>query len=237
MTGPSPLVIDATTNAGVFTVAARFEAHAGITVLFGPSGSGKSLTLATIAGLIHPTTGAIVLHGRTIADPSAGIHVPTQDRHLGLVAQHAALLPHRSPLDNVALAVRVGNRHARRAEARRLLDEVEAGHLTEAPTSALSGGEQQRVALARALAGQPRLLLLDEPFSALDQPTRVRLRHLVRSIVEELRVPAVLVTHDLDDAAALADRIIRYEPGRTTTQHDLAPNQPTVLARILGLTP
>lgn len=230
----SPLTVDTTTHAGTFTVEARFDAHPGVTALFGPSGSGKSLTVLTVAGLLRPDRGSIVLHGRTIADPAALLHVPTQQRRVGMVAQPAALLPYRSPLDNVALAVRGRNRAARRAAARSLLDEVGAGHLASAPTRTLSGGEQQRVALARALAGDPELLLLDEPFVALDLTTRVRLRALVRAIVDEHHLPAVLVTHDLDDVSALADRIVRYQPGATIDQHDLAPDPHHALAVLLG---
>ena len=231
------LSVDVTTTAGSFTVVARFEAHPGITVLFGPSGSGKSLTLATIAGFLRPREGRISLHGELVADASTDLHVSTQERRIGMVAQYAALLPHRSPLDNVALAIRDPSRAARREQARQWLGEVGAEQLVDATTAHLSGGEQQRVALARALAGKPQLLLLDEPFSALDQPTRVRLRQLLRRIVDDHRIAAVVVTHDLDDAASLADRVVLYQPGHTTTQHDTTPDTPGQLARILGLTP
>ncbi len=219
---PTPLEVDITTAAGDFTVTATFTAHPGITVLFGPSGSGKSVTLATIAGLLRPTSGSIVLHGRTIAD--ASIHVRTQDRQVGMVTQHAALLPHRSPVENVAMAVRTApDRASRRAEAVRLLDEAGAAHLAEAKTTALSGGERQRVALARALAGHPQLLLLDEPFSALDQVNRARLRSLIRRLSDERQLPVLLVTHDLDDVNALADRIVDFEPGKTVGQREVDP--------------
>ncbi len=235
MTAHSPLIVDASASSGAFTLTTQFEAHPGITVLFGPSGSGKSLTLATIAGLLRPTTGTIVLLDSVVADATAKLHVSTQDRRVGMVAQHGALFPHLTPLDNVSIAVRAGTRSQRRADARHLLQEVGAEGLERRSTTSLSGGEQQRIALARALAGDPQLLLLDEPFTALDQPTRVSLRKLVRRIVDDRNVPAVVVTHDLDDVAALADRIVLYQPGRTTTQHDATPNHPAELARILGL--
>jgi molybdate transport system ATP-binding protein len=228
------LRIDTTTRAGTFVVEARFDAHPGVTALFGPSGSGKSLTVLTIAGLLRPQRGSIELHGRTIADAAAGLHVPSQLRRVGMVAQPAALLPYRSPLDNVALAIRGSSRATRRAAAHGLLEEVGAGQLATSPTPTLSGGEQQRVALARALAGQPELLLLDEPFAALDLATRARLRALVRTIVDERHLPAVLVTHDLDDVSALADRIVRYQPGATIDQHDLAPDPHHTLGVLLG---
>lgn len=230
-----PLVdVDIEVEAGTFELTARFACGPGITTLFGPSGSGKSLTLATVAGIVRPRTGRIVIHGRTVADTSTELHVRTQQRSVGLVTQHAALLPHLDPIDNVALAVRVGTRTERRATARAYLGEVGAGALVDRPASALSGGEQQRVALARALAGKPSVLLLDEPFSALDQPSRIDLRRIVRRIVADYSIPALLVTHDLDDAAELADRIVRYEPGRVVDWQDLGEPRRAELARIVG---
>lgn len=228
--------IDTVTTVGTFSVTAAFETGPGITALFGPSGSGKSVTLATIAGLLRPDTGRLLLDGDAVADPAARIHVRTQDRNVGMVFQDAALLPHRSPLDNVAIAVRgAPDRRARRHRAAALLDLVHAGRLASTPTSTLSGGERQRVALARALAGDPRILLLDEPFSALDQPTRRALRTLVRELVDQRGITALLVTHDLEDVAHLADRVVRYEPGRTVATHDVHPRTPAHLATILGL--
>jgi molybdate transport system ATP-binding protein len=228
---------DFTTTVGAFTVTAAFTASPGITALFGPSGSGKSVTLATIAGLLRPERGAITIGDTVVADTEQRLHVRTQHRRLGVVFQHAALLPHRSPVDNVALAIHDGTRARRRAIAHRWLEQVHADHLAIASTSTLSGGEQQRVALARALAGDPRILLLDEPFSALDQPTRHALRQLVRTLVDTHHLTAILVTHDIDDIAHLADRVVLYEPGHTTTSHDLHPGHPDQLPRLLGLTP
>lgn len=195
-----------------FSLQARFEHDEGLAVLFGPSGAGKSLTLALIAGLVRPTSGTIAIEGETVAGP--GVHVPTQDRRIGMVFQEALLLPHRTVLDNVAMAVRCGSRAERRAEAMRWLDEVSALDLAERRPHALSGGQKQRIALARALAGRPRMLLLDEPFSALDLDTRVQLRRLVRSTVTRTGIATLFVTHDLDEAEALADVIVRYEHGR-----------------------
>jgi molybdate transport system ATP-binding protein len=211
------VAIDATTVVGSFAVHARYDADAGITALFGPSGAGKSVSLATIAGLLRPVSGTVVLHGETVADPAHRVHVRTQVRRVGMVFQHGALLPHRSPLDNVALAVRNASagRTARRRVGRRWLERVHAEHLADAPTPTLSGGEQQRVALARALAGRPRLLLLDEPFSALDQTSRHALRALVGELVDESGIAALLVTHDRDDIDTLARRVVHFEPGRT----------------------
>jgi molybdate transport system ATP-binding protein len=210
------LALDCTTTVGRFSVHAAFEADRGVTALTGPSGAGKSVTLATIAGLLRPSAGTVVIAGVVVADPASRVHVPTQQRRIGMVFQHGALLPHRSPLDNVALAVHdASDRAARRARARDWLERVNATHLATVPTATLSGGEQQRVAFARALAGDPRLLLLDEPFSALDHENRTTLRVLVRELVDATGIGCVLVTHDHDEVAVLADRVVHYEPGRT----------------------
>lgn len=227
--------IDAATTVGTFSVAASFAASPGITALFGPSGSGKSVTLATIAGLLRPSSGGLSLRGERVADSDQRLHVPTQRRHLGMVFQHAALLPHRSPLDNVAVGLTQGTRKDRRRAAFGWLERVHAGHLATAATPTLSGGEQQRVALARALVGQPDLLLLDEPFTALDLATRVSLRELVRQLVDEKGITALLVTHDIDDVIALADDLVLYEPGRTIATHHLDRGRPGQIAGILGL--
>jgi molybdate transport system ATP-binding protein len=210
--------VDAVVTAGEFTVRACFELTAEqgpVVTLFGPSGSGKSLTLALLAGLLRPDSGTVALGGRTVADAAAGLHVRTQDRRVGMVFQEALLLPHRTVLDNVALAVRSGSRTQRRERALSELDRVGAARLAAAHPRTLSGGERQRTALARALAADPQLLLLDEPLSALDQSTRIQLRGLLRRVVTERAVPTVLVTHDLDEVRALADTVVRYEPGRT----------------------
>lgn len=202
--------------AGDFRLEAAFAVPAeGITVLFGPSGSGKSLTLALLAGLRRPDRGRISAEGRVLDDVDARVHVSPQARRIGMVFQDALLLPHRSVVDNVALAVRDGgSRRERRDRARRSLAEVGAEALAGARPRTLSGGERQRVALARALAGDPTLLLLDEPFSALDRPVRRELGALVRQVAREHDIPALLVTHDHEELAALADRAVVFAPGR-----------------------
>lgn len=228
MTPPTPSGRDGSTTDTIPALAAEFAVRAGefevrvairtgpgITVLFGPSGVGKSLTLATIAGLRRPNTGTVAINGRAVADASSGMHVRTQDRNVGVVFQDSLLLPHRNVRDNVALAVREGNRTERREEADRLLAEVGATELADATPIRLSGGERQRIALARALVGRPDLLLLDEPFSALDDATRRTMRALLRELVSTTGVATLIVTHDLDEAAQLADHTIVYRDGTT----------------------
>jgi molybdate transport system ATP-binding protein len=217
------LEVTATHRLGTFRLEVDLRSDAALTVLTGPSGGGKTATLRTVAGLERPARQRVVVAGRVLADrtPDGGtdeVHVPPRDRQLGMVTQASTLLPHRTVLHNVALAVRAGRRDERRATARRWLDRVGAAELADRRPSALSGGQQQRVSLARALAGEPRLLLLDEPFSALDAPARTALRGLVRRLVTETGTPALLVTHDPTEALTLADHLAIIEDGRITQQ-------------------
>jgi len=213
----SVLKVDIRVEVPSFGVEATFSAATGITVLSGPSGSGKSLTLAAIAGTLRPARGVIRVDNVVFADVEGGVHVRSQVRRLGVVYQHAALLDHRSPLDNVMLAVREGDEASRRSTAMALLERVGAAGLARAKTRLLSGGERQRVALARAMAGAPRLLLLDEPFSSLDASSRAEMRRLLKALVVEHQLIALVVTHDQADVDALADRVVVYEPGRTVS--------------------
>jgi molybdate transport system ATP-binding protein len=202
---------------GEFKLDAAFTVESGISVLFGPSGAGKSLTLALIAGLIRPDSGTIRINGSVVTDCARRVHVSTQERRIGMVFQDGLLLPHRSVLDNVALAVRqASGRRARRAVARSWLERVGAEDFADRRPGSLSGGQRQRVALARGLAGDPALVLLDEPLSALDSAVRRELRNLIRRVITSSGVPAVLVTHDAEEAEELGDVVIAYDDGRVT---------------------
>jgi molybdate transport system ATP-binding protein len=202
---------------GDFELDVAFTVESGMSVLFGPSGAGKSLTLALIAGLIRPDTGTIVINGDVVTDCARHIHISTQGRRIGMVFQDGLLLPHRSVLDNVALAVRqASGRRTRRAVARTWLERVGAAGLADRRPGSLSGGQRQRVALARGLAGDPALVLLDEPLSALDSAVRRELRGLIREVIISSGVPALLVTHDAEEAEELADAVIAYDEGRVT---------------------
>lgn len=231
------LKIAAKISSGFFEVDVHYEARPGITALFGPSGSGKSVSLAAVAGLLRPQSGTISFNDVQFANAEKSLHVRTQDRKIGMVSQNAALLSHLSPLENVAIAFLNSHDRAQRHEqASHWLMRVQAEHLAKLPTASLSGGEQQRVALARALAGAPQLLLLDEPFSALDQTNRIAVRSLIIELVAELKLTAIIVTHDLVDVAALADQLVLFEPGRTVASHELIRGQTAELARLVGLT-
>ncbi len=186
--------------------------------LLGPSGSGKTTILRAIAGLLMPAEGRVVCDGETWFDPAASIAVPPQARRVGMVFQDYALFPHLSARDNVALGVSGRADAASRSAAEAFLARVNLTGLEERLPAALSGGQQQRVALARALAREPRVLLLDEPFSAVDQMTRQRLKRELAVLRRSLNIPIILVTHDIDEAVALADRVAVLYRGRILQQ-------------------
>ena len=184
-------------------------------VILGPSGCGKTTVLRLIAGLERPDAGEIRLDGRAVARAGRNL-VPPHERRLGFVFQDLALWPHltvKGNLDFVMGSVRVA-RAERVERIREVLELVRIDTLAGRHPHQLSGGEQQRVALARALVGHPRLLLLDEPFSSLDPELRVVLRGEVQRLRRVLHLTSIFVTHDRDDAAALADRIVEMRRGR-----------------------
>jgi molybdate transport system ATP-binding protein len=199
------------------TVGARLEVPLDsslVTVLFGESGSGKTTLLRCLGGLDRPDAGAIAFRGELWSDAASGAFLSPQARRAGFLFQEYALFPHLSVRRNIAHGLRgIGS-----AEQNRRVEEVAAlvrvaGLLSRRPGE-LSGGQRQRVALARALAPRPRLLLLDEPLSALDGPTRAELRVELRRVIEEQRIPAVIVTHDRTEALALGDRVAVLAGGK-----------------------
>jgi molybdate transport system ATP-binding protein len=197
-------------------LAAEFACAPGeLLTLVGPSGSGKSTILRTIAGLYRPKTGSVRVDGHVWFDGDAGVSVPAHQRRAGLVFQSYALFPHLTALDNVIAALGHLARGERRARARQLLELVHLAGLEGRRPAELSGGQQQRVAVARALAREPLVLLLDEPFSAVDKATRQKLYRELAAMRQRLSMPVVLVTHDLEEAVMLADRLSLLHHGRT----------------------
>ena len=193
-----------------------FECGAGeLLALVGPSGSGKTTVLRCIAGLATPRDGTVTCNAEIWLDVRRGASASPQQRRVGLVFQHYALFPHLDALANVASAMSHHPRRERDERARALLARVNMDGLEARRPAELSGGQRQRVALARALAREPRVLLLDEPFSAVDQLTRRRLRLELAQLRREIRIPMVLVTHDLDEAQLLGDRLSVLHHGRT----------------------
>ncbi len=178
--------------------------------LVGPSGSGKTTILRTIAGLWRPEEARVTVDGQVWLDTAQRIDLPTHRRRVGMLVQSYALFPHMSALANVMAAMDAPDQ----VEAGRLLESVHLHGLSERRPAQLSGGQQQRVAMARALARRPDVLLLDEPFSAVDRPTRERLQAEILDLRAQLPMPVVLVTHDIGEAQLLADRMLVLEHGR-----------------------
>ena len=200
-----------------FELDAAFASGAARTALLGPSGSGKSTLLLAIAGLVPHVSGHIRVDGETLLDSTQHIDLPARARGIGFVFQDYALFPHLSVEENLRFGVRrLGQRLEPGAQARidELVAQFDLDALRRALPRHLSGGQKQRVALARALATSPRLLLLDEPLSALDIDLRARLRDELAGMLERVQVPTLLVSHDPQDVHALAQAVIRIENGR-----------------------
>ncbi|AFT88944.1 ATP-binding cassette domain-containing protein [Paraburkholderia phenoliruptrix] len=201
-----------------FTLEVAFNASTQRVVLFGPSGAGKSLTLQAVAGLLRPDEGTIALHGQTLFDSSRGIDLKPQARHVAYLFQDYALFPHLNVRQNIGFGLQRGwlNPRARNrvAEVDYWLDALELRSVAGHYPAQLSGGQKQRVALARALVARPQLLLLDEPFSALDSHLRQRMRQELSELQTRLDIPMVLITHDPDDVAAFGDQVVQISDGR-----------------------
>lgn len=207
--------------------------------VLGPNGSGKSTALGVAAGLVRPDRGQVVLDGRVLSDPLAGVHVPPHDRRTALLGQDPLLFPHLSAVDNVAFGATVRGSSRRQARARALewLHELGVGELAERRPSQLSGGQAQRVAIARALAAEPHVLLLDEPLAALDVDVAPAMRQILRKVL--VGRTAVVVTHDVLDALLLADRVVVLESGAVVEQGEatvvLSQPRSPFAARLAGL--
>lgn len=201
-----------------FRLKAEFTSEERFVVLFGPSGSGKTLTLQSVAGLATPDAGRIALNGRVLFDSKAGVNIPSRSRGIGYLFQDYALFPHLSVAENVGFPLKKGFRwrlsKPDRRRVQEILDLFEISHLAESFPFDLSGGQKQRVALARALVCRPDILLLDEPFSALDTLLRVKLRRELSEIQARFDIPVIMITHDPEDIEAFAETLVIYESGR-----------------------
>ncbi len=210
------LAIAATKRLRDITLQVDLALGAGVTALVGPSGAGKSTLLRLVAGLARPDTGTIRLNDTLLDDAARRYHAPPGRRGISLVFQEYALFPHLSAAENVAYGLRarrVGGAERRRRVAA-ILERLSIEELARARPGQLSGGQRQRVALARALVLEPRALLLDEPLAALDARTRAAVRAELRSMLVDLDIPTVLVTHDVADALVFRERIVVLEGGR-----------------------
>lgn len=201
---------------GTFSLDVAFKNGDGITALFGRSGSGKSTTVALIAGLVHPDAGHVIIDGSVLTDVGGRVFVPPHRRRIGLVFQDSHLFPHL----NVRQNLRFGRWFAPRTAPRVSFDSVIAvlgiGHLLKRWPNTLSGGERQRVAIGRALLSCPRLLLLDEPFAALDIERRLEILPLIETLRDQFKIPIIYVSHAIEEVARLAGTVVVLDNGRVT---------------------
>ena len=198
--------VDVEARAGDTDLACRFTAPEGLTVLFGPSGAGKTSTLNMIAGLLAPVRGRIAVNGRVLFDSAARINLPPEARGAGYVFQEPRLFPHM----RIAANLNYGRKRASaddRAFAH-LTGILGIAHLLARWPRTLSGGEARRVAIARALLSDPAFLLLDEPLSSLDRPRREEIMGVIERVRDELRLPILMVTHDHGEADRLASQVV-----------------------------
>jgi molybdate transport system ATP-binding protein len=201
-----------------FELDVRFRSDAKRIVLFGPSGAGKSLTLQAIAGLITPDIGRIAFNDRVLFDTQTGIHLRPQQRRIAYLFQDYALFPHLTVAQNVGFGLRRSWLPLRHPQEHPLVQQwlraFRIENTAASYPSQLSGGQRQRVALARALVSQPDLLLLDEPFAALDQSLRQHMREELREMQQQLALPMLTITHDPADVDALGDVVLTMQDGR-----------------------
>ena len=204
---------------GGFTLQSRLTTSASRLVLFGPSGSGKTLTLRAIAGLTQPSRGHIRINGQTLYDSGRGVNLPTRKRKVSLIFQDYALFPHMSVRQNIAF----GARRLLHPRSKAIKDRVEQligtcglSEVADSVPEEISGGQRQRAALARGLAAEPELVLMDEPFSALDKPLRVKMQRDVFTMLNRFKLPLVLVTHDQEEMERFAEAVAVYDKGTIT---------------------
>jgi len=208
------LELDLNARRGSFHLQLQCSFASEWTVIFGPSGAGKSTLLRLLAGLDAPEHAKITLDGRALTDSARSFAIAPGRRHTSMVAQQPALFPHLSVEGNIAYGLAALDRASRAQRVQQMLDLVDATHLASRRPRDLSGGEAQRIALARALAPAPRLLLLDEPFSALDGAASDALLTRLQSWLAEHRVQTILATHDATDALATAAEVALLREGR-----------------------
>lgn len=200
-----------------FVLNVEFAAPAGVTVIFGPSGSGKTTVLQCLAGLLEPDAGVISVNGDVLFDSVRKINLPPQQRRVGYVFQDLALFLHMTAAENIAFGIR-SDGDLRGMLVRDILERFHISHLAENRPDKISGGERQRVALARALVTRPRLLLLDEPFSALDDELKLAIIDDLKQWLGQNEIPVLLVTHDRAEAGMLSNKMLLMKEGSVITE-------------------
>ena len=208
------LELDVRLRAGAFSLEAAFATGAGITALFGRSGSGKTTVLNVIAGLVHPQSGRVAVDGRVLYDSTAGIDMPAHERRIGYVFQEGRLLPHLTVRHNLLYGSLFSKHKNPVLGFGQAVELLGIGHLLERRPGALSGGEKQRVAIGRALLANPDVLLLDEPLASLDAPRKAEILYYVERLRDEVRIPIVYVSHSLDEVVRLADTVVLLSEGK-----------------------
>jgi molybdate transport system ATP-binding protein len=217
----SRLEVSVRKRLGVFELDLALDVDGSVAIA-GPNGAGKSTALLAMLGVVRPDAGQVRLGGQALFDAGADVDVPTEDRGIAYVPQNYALFPHLTACRNIEFALTSVRATRRREQALALLDRLGVAACADRLPAVLSGGERQRVALARALARQPRALLFDEPFAALDAAARGEVRRFLRARLAELGLPAVLVTHDRADVEALGVPVLVLEGGRVVQRGTLA---------------
>jgi molybdate transport system ATP-binding protein len=208
------IAVDVALQLGGFSLAVAFCNDSGITVLFGRSGSGKSMVINLIAGLTRPDHGRILLDDRVLVDTEAGVWIPKHRRRIGLVFQDAQLFPHLSVRRNLLFGRWFAPHDEPRISFDAVVETLGIGHLLRRRPELLSGGEKQRVALGRGLLASPRLLLMDEPLASLDMARKAEILSLIERLRDEFGIPIVYVSHAVEEVARLANKVVVLDAGR-----------------------
>ncbi len=208
------LAVEISHQLGDFSLDIRFRAGAGLTALFGRSGSGKTSTVSAIGGLIRPRHGRVSLDDTVLLDTERRIFVPRHRRRIGYIFQEGRLFPHMTVRQNLLYGLWFAPREARYLRLDQVVDLLGIGHLLDRRPKGLSGGEKQRVAIGRALLASPRLLLMDEPLAALDDPRKAEILPFIERLRDELRIPIVYVSHSLREVTRLATTLVLIADGR-----------------------
>ncbi len=201
---------------GTFKLAAMFETSGGLTALYGDSGSGKTTLVNTIAGLIAPQKGIIVIDDVVLFDSDKNINIPSHKRRIGYVFQDARLFPHFSVKQNLLYGKWFAAR-SNKTETEKIIDLLGLGKLLHRMPHNLSGGERQRVGMGRALLSSPRLLLMDEPLASLDDARKLEIMPYIEQLRDEMGIPIIYVSHSVSEVMALATKIVLMSHGKTTT--------------------
>jgi molybdate transport system ATP-binding protein len=210
------LTVDLEKNLGGFAINARFDSEGGATVLFGPSGAGKTSIINMIAGLMKPDRGRVVLDDLVLFDSSARTDMPVAQRRIGYVFQEGRLFPHLSIRHNLDYGRWMGGHPVDETAFAHAVELLDIGHLLDRRPGKLSGGERQRVAVGRALLMRPRLLLLDEPLASLDAGRKDDILPYLERLRDAAKVPMIYVSHDSGEVKRIATRVVRVDSGKVT---------------------